>query len=396
MKRAACSILLIAAAALAHSGGLDSQGGHNDRSAGTYHFHQGPLDGQSFANKDDATAALLGDVPEDPIGEFPSAQLPPVPQGQIRLASWNIRIYSTGSRDDSELALIADRLQQFDLIAIQEVRDEEVVRRTLDILKSRGQAYEAMVSPPIGRGVKERYAFMWRPEKVFALDAGMVFADPDDVFIREPFYASFVAGSFDFTLISIHVIFGDGIGERRAENVLLDDVYRTVQDADPNEQDVILLGDFNLQPEDSGMSEVEALLDPVYTGAVRTTISDASLYDNFWWDPKFVSEWSGDSGVEHFDEAVFGNDDDAASLALSDHRPIWVTFLTDRDDDGDIPTSVERSNWCEVKRGDRYASADRGRQAVCAMLGALDHSATTPSPPTPTTYRIPREDVLSS
>ena len=38
-------------------------------------------------------------------------------------------------------------------------------------------------------------------------------------------------------------------------------MHRKVQDADPNEQDVILLGDFNLRPEDSGMDEVDDLLD---------------------------------------------------------------------------------------------------------------------------------------
>jgi len=32
--------------------------------------------------------------------------------------------------------------------------------------EARGQLYLAMVSPPVGRGVKERYAFLWRPEKV--------------------------------------------------------------------------------------------------------------------------------------------------------------------------------------------------------------------------------------
>ena len=42
------------------------------------------------------------------------------------LASWNIRIFSTGSRTDEELALIADRLEPYDLVAIQELRDEEV------------------------------------------------------------------------------------------------------------------------------------------------------------------------------------------------------------------------------------------------------------------------------
>ncbi len=90
--------------------------------------------------------------------------------------------------------------------------------------------------------------------------------------------------TFDFTLITIHVIFGDGIGDRREEALLLDDVYRTIQNSNPDEQDVILLGDFNLPPEDRGMAEVDFSLDPVLAGDVRTTISDASLYDNFWWD----------------------------------------------------------------------------------------------------------------
>ena len=341
--------LLLVATAHAHSGGLDTQGGHNNRSAGNYHFHQGSLAGQTFATKEKATAALFGE-PASPSA-LPAAQLPPVPENQIRVASFNIRIYSTGSRDDIELGLIADRLQQFDLVAIQELRDEEVVQRTLAILEARGQAYEAMISPAVGRSVKERYAFLWRPEKVDPLDFGTVYADPKDVFIREPFYASFRAGSFDFTLITIHVIFGDRIGDRRAEALLLDNVYHTIQNASPDEQDVILLGDLNLPPTDSGMAEVDFSLDPVFAGDVQTTISDASLYDNFWWKPAYVTEWTGESGIDRFDEAVFGNDDDATSLAVSDHRPIWVTFNTHLPDD-DGPTAstiVAPRSWGETK-----------------------------------------------
>ncbi|MGE4651102.1 MAG: endonuclease/exonuclease/phosphatase family protein, partial [Myxococcota bacterium] len=286
-----------------------------------------------------------------PTNELPRPQLAPVPPGQIRLASFNIRIYSTGSRDDTELALIADRLQQFDLVAIQELRDEEVVQRTLAMLADRGHTYEAMISDPVGRGLSERYAFFWRPKKVDALDAGTVWPDIDDDFIREPFYASFRAGTFDFTLITIHVIFGDGVGGRRAEALLLDDVYHSVQDEDPNEQNVMLLGDFNLPPEDTGMDEIDTILDPLLSGAVRTTISDASLYDNFWWESAFLSEWTGEAGIDRFDEAVFGDEDSVASLAVSDHRPIWATFRTDgADDDGaPMPTVVGQVNWSEIK-----------------------------------------------
>ena len=160
------ALLLFSTAVYAHSGGIDAQGGHNDRTAGTYHFHQGLLAGETFTTKEQATAALQVEVAPSPTEERPRPQLPPVPPGQIRLASFNIRIYSTGSRDDTELGLIADRLQQFDLVAIQELRDEEVVQRTLSILEARGHVYHAMVSPPVGRGVRERYAFLWRPEKV--------------------------------------------------------------------------------------------------------------------------------------------------------------------------------------------------------------------------------------
>ncbi|HJN29963.1 MAG TPA: hypothetical protein QF604_18825, partial [Candidatus Latescibacteria bacterium] len=95
--------------------------------------------------------------------------------------------------------------------------------------------------------------------------------------------------------------------------------------------------------------EVDFLLDPVFSN-VKTTISDASLYDNFWWDS--ITEWTGESGIDRFDEAVFGDDDGAASLAVSDHRPIWVTFRTDVDDDGtNAPTSVRRRNWGGIKLG---------------------------------------------
>jgi deoxyribonuclease-1-like protein len=255
----------------------------------------------------------------------------------LLLASWNIRIYSTGSRDDTELELIADRLQQYDLIAIQEARDPEVVERTLAILAGRGHTYEALVSEQVGRGVKERYAFLWRPDKVERLDDGQFYPNPDDRLIRPPFWVSFRAGNFDFTLITIHSIFGDTIGERRAEAALMTDVYRTVQDADPDEQDVILLGDFNLSPEDAAWGDLTTLAPPLITGNRYTTIRESaeSLYDNFWFDRGLVQEYTGSNGVEAFDVEVFANDDNAASLAVSDHRPIWAVFDMDGlDDDG--------------------------------------------------------------
>ena len=39
----------------------------------------------------------------------------------------------------------------------------------------------------------------------------------------------------------------------------------------------------------------------------------------------------------------WGNDDNAANLAVSDHRPVWAKFRTDKDDDGAAQASTTGS-----------------------------------------------------
>ncbi len=51
-------LLLTAGQAPAHSGRTDDIAGHRYRAQGTYHFHSGPLAGQTFSDKATATEAL--------------------------------------------------------------------------------------------------------------------------------------------------------------------------------------------------------------------------------------------------------------------------------------------------------------------------------------------------
>ena len=83
----------------------------------------------------------------------------------------------------------------------------------------------------------------------------------------------------------------------------------------------------------------------------------------FWWDSRFLTEWTGAAGIDRFDEAVFGNDDDAASLAVSDHRPVWTTFYTDSDDDGPprMTNTVSRP-WADVKAEPLINDAQKDRR----------------------------------
>ena len=182
-----------------------------------------------------------------PEGEDASDDL----QATFKLASWNIRIFSSGSRDDTELKQICRIIIKYDLVAIIELRDEAVLRRTEGMLETMGRSYDYQISPPVGRGVKERYAYLYDAAMIEVSEPGQIFSDPADLFIREPYYATFRVGQFDFVVIAVHVIWGDTVAQRRAEILRLDDVYRAVQDANPLEQDILLVGDFNRNPDDT-------------------------------------------------------------------------------------------------------------------------------------------------
>ncbi len=140
----------------------------------------------------------------------------------ISMASWNIRNISSDSRSDAELGIIALVIFRYDFIACQEVHDEEVFRRLQVILKRDFQAdYDFDVSDPVGHNKKERYAFMWRTDKVEQTKAGAFYDDVGDKFEREPYFASFKAGNFDWTVATIHLLYGDNEADRRPELLLL-------------------------------------------------------------------------------------------------------------------------------------------------------------------------------
>ena len=100
-----------------------------------------------------------------------------------------------------------------------------------------------------------------------------------------------------------------------------------------NENDVLLMGDFNLAPEDSGFESLKAIPNMIHVNSdIPTSIKD-KLYDNIWFQAHFTREFTGTYGIIKFDEVLFGNDDKKASLMVSDHRPLWAEFEVSVDDD---------------------------------------------------------------
>jgi endonuclease/exonuclease/phosphatase family metal-dependent hydrolase len=89
--------------------------------------------------------------------------------------------------------------------------------------------------------------------------ASGLFKDPQKLLARPPFVATFKCGKFDFTLITIHVVYGSDIKKRAKEVNLLADVVKTTIDNNGDEKDVLLLGDFNTPPTDAAWKSLQQL-----------------------------------------------------------------------------------------------------------------------------------------
>ena len=260
---------------------------------------------------------------------------------ELRLAAWNIRIMSDKSRTDTELEQIAKTLADYDFIAIVELRDEAVLKRTQTILAQMGKMYDYEFSPAVGGGVKERYAFLYKKDFVSVVRKGELYPDAadgnQDNFARDPYWATFRAGEFDFSVIAVHVVWGKTVVPRKAEVKALADVYRYVQAANDAEDDVLLVGDFNRNPTDvESYRPLMAIpsMTRLFDFPQKSHIRDTSLYDNIFFQKDHLTEYLNRYGIDRFDETDFGNDDKAANLAVSDHRPVWAVFSIEIDDDG--------------------------------------------------------------
>jgi deoxyribonuclease-1-like protein len=276
----------------------------------------------------------------------------------LNLASWNIRILSNNSRDDSELSAISQIITRYDLVAIQEVRDEQVIQRLIKFLPA---GWNYLISDQVGRGVKERYAYLYDSQKVKPVGIDYVISDPEDYFIREPYAASFVSGNFDFTLLTFHAIYGDSIFDRRKEIGYLPDLIDHIQNTLGFEKDLILLGDFNLPSDDrawSGFDDYKAVIPP----SEKTTITDTSSYDNFWLHENFTfnEEFISLLEIYKFDELLCMNNDSQASKIYSDHRPIAITFDTryDLDSEGFFSALPGPFSLREKSESERIESMD--------------------------------------
>jgi endonuclease/exonuclease/phosphatase family metal-dependent hydrolase len=275
----------------------------------------------------------LGKLARPQGGGLSSSAPPPRGNDTIRVASFNIQVFGEAKLADEEaMRSIASILQNFDLVAIQEVRavSQEVLPRLVERLNAGGKyQYDYALGPRLGRSSsKEQYAFVFDMATI-EIDRNKLYTvdDRDDLLHRPPLVGWFRARgpgpeqAFTFSLATIHT----DPEEADLELDVLDDVFYAVRD-DParREDDVILLGDFNARGDGlRQLGQVPGLV-RVVTGSTPTNTLQTAQYDNILFHGAATSEFTGRGGVYDFLRGF--NLSQQQAERISDHLPVWAEF----------------------------------------------------------------------
>jgi endonuclease/exonuclease/phosphatase family metal-dependent hydrolase len=266
------------------------------------------------------------------VGGVPATPQPGGPA--IRIASFNIQVFGDEkAKYAGIMQTLAAVVRNFHIVAIQEIRSQNAY--LLDgflrdyVNAGGGRYYDYVIGPRLGRSnSKEQYAYIYDAAAVEVNRQGIYTVnDPQDLLHREPLVALFrVRGpapneAFTFVLVNIHT----DPDETAEELDTLADVYHAVRQAAGGEDDIIILGDLNVDDRHLGRLGKIPGVRPIVTRVFTNTRQNA-LYDNFVVHQPSTAEFTGRWGV--FDVRHVTNPPLTLEQALdvSDHLPIWAEF----------------------------------------------------------------------
>ncbi|CAK7303634.1 DNASE1 [Vulpes lagopus] len=259
----------------------------------------------------------------------------------LRMAAFNIRTFGETKMSNATLSkYIVQILSRYDVAVVQEVRDSHLtaVGKLLDTLNQDDpNAYHYVVSEPLGRSsYKERYLFLFRPDRVSVLDSYQYDdgCEPcgNDTFSREPAIVRFhspLTEVKEFAVVPLHAAPLDAVAEIDA----LYDVYLDVRHKWDLE-DIVLIGDFNAgcsYVATSQWSSIRLRTNPAFQWLIPDTADTTSTSTRCAYDRIVVAGSQlqhavvPESAAPFNFQVAYGLSSQLAQ-AISDHYPVEVTL----------------------------------------------------------------------
>ena len=268
-------------------------------------------------------------------------QVPAIEITTAKIAAFNIQIFGKTKTKKTEVMTVLSKIaREFDIILIQEIRD--ITEQTIPLFVEKinqmeGPNYGFIRSERLGRTTsKEAYAYVYNTETVqFIQGSDYVYNDVNDVFEREPYIAVFKSGNFDFVLVGIHTKPDDAYNE--IGNLSL--VVSSIQTKNPDEKDIIIMGDFNADGSYFNEDDTSNLFRSSGYNWLITNDMDTMVKTDYTYDRIVVLDetlnheyHSGTAQVFYFDQ-VYGLNNQTFVGEVSDHYPVFAQYKTNLVDD---------------------------------------------------------------
>ena len=287
----------------------------------------------------------------------------------LLIATWNLRAFGdltekwesaeddTPKRDLHSLLAIAEIVSRFDVVAIQEARENlKALRRLLKVLGPNwGLNLTDVTEGAPGNG--ERMAFLFDTRRVVPSGLACEIVVPEErldriepgaltrQFARTPYAVSFRSGGKTFVLVTLHVLYGEDEEERLPElRAIAGWLASWARDINSWDHNLIALGDFNIDRRGDALHDafVSTGLDipQDLQGVPRTIFADPGrpeldkFYDQIAWFtgrnglPALSLQYSR-GGFFDFTESALtkrGLTKTQLSWRISDHYPLWAEF----------------------------------------------------------------------
>ncbi len=300
----------------------------------------------------------------DPKTGIPEKKL----SGNLILGTWNIREFGNtkyNGRMTESLYYIAEIISRFDLIAIQEVRDDlKDIDSVCRILGSSWGIFTSLVTTGKS-GNKERLCFLYDKRTVtFRNIAGQIVLpennDLEHQFARSPYIIRFQSGWLKFDICTVHIYYGKVSKtsteyERRVKEISELGKYLKSSYIDKKQAyNLFVVGDFNI--EDKGSDTYKAATASIFkvpdailkNNLLGTNVKRDKIYDQILYYNKFKDVTFKNAGIFDFYNTIFnsfGNYaeriakhnpavtekkfNDFRTYQMSDHLPMWVEMDTD-------------------------------------------------------------------
>jgi len=247
---------------------------------------------------------------------------------QLKIITWNLNNFGK-SKNDKEIYFIAQTLSHYDIVALQEIVTStygaKAIIKLLEQLNRTGNKWDYKLSDPTtGDREKERYAYLWKTNKVKVSGRPWLVKPLEDDIAREPYMMRFIKKNdpnMSVLCANFHAI---PEHKKPAKEIkLLRFLHQSYK-----KDNLVILGDFNLSQKKEAFDGLKSYgYQPVITDektSLKRKMGDGGTYVSNPFDNIFIEQSAFTKRASGVVDFVAQLQSLETARQISDHLPVWV------------------------------------------------------------------------